>query len=131
MGNSYFQLTFEIIKQMNEYLKKRNTELLVLLIPSLEQVYWPVLLNLNPKMKEFYKPELSNKLIVDFLKQQKIHCLNMLPLLRLHVNPSMAVWDNNEELYYGLDTHWTAKVHNITYEALYDYLILNKLIPVN
>ena len=131
MGNSYFQLTFEIIKQMNEYLKKRNTELLVLLIPSLEQVYWPVFLNLNPKMKEFYKPELSNKLIVDFLKQQKIHCLNMLPLLRLHVNPSMAVWDNNEELYYGLDTHWTAKVHNITYEALYDYLILNKLIPVN
>jgi hypothetical protein len=131
MGNSYFQLTFEIIKQMNEYLKKRNTELLVLLIPSLEQVYWPVFLNLNPKMKEFYKPELSNKLIVDFLKQQKIHCLNMLPLLRLHVNLSMDVWDNNEELYYGLDTHWTAKAHKITYEALYDYLILNKLIPVN
>ena len=131
MGNSYFQLTFEIIKQMNEYLKKRNTELLVLLIPSLEQVYWPVFLNLNPKMKEFYKPELSNKLIVDFLKQQKIHCLNMLPLLRSHVNLSMDVWDNNEELYYGIDPHWTAKGHKITYEALYDYLILNKLIPVN
>jgi len=131
MGNSYFQLTFEIIKQMNEYLKKRNTELLVLLIPSLEEVYWPVFLNLNPKMKEFYKPELSNKLIVDFLKQQKIHCLNMLPLLRLHVNLSMDVWDNNEELYYGLDGHWTAKAHKITYEALYDYLILNKLIPAN
>jgi len=131
MGNSYFQLTFEIIKQMNEYLNKRNTELLVVLIPSLDQVYWHVFLNLNPKMKEFYKPELSNKLIVDFLKQQKIHCLNMLPLLRLHVNLSMDVWDNNEELYYGLDAHWTAKAHKITYEALYDYLILNKLIPVN
>jgi len=131
MGSSYFQLTFEIIMQMNEYLKKRNSELLVLLIPSLEQVYWPVFLNHNPKMNEFYKPELANKLIVGFLKQEEIHYLNMLPLLRSYVNPSMEVWDNNEEMYYGLDGHWTAKGHKITYEALYGYLISNRLISAN
>ena len=55
----------------------------------------------------------------------------MLPLLRSHVNLTMDMWDNNEELYYGRDIHWTAKAHKITYEALYDYLVLNKLIPAN
>ncbi len=128
LQDSYFNVTFRILEQLKKYAQNEDVKLVVLLIPSKAQVYWPVFSRVHPKLKEQFEPDLPNVIMSKFLEDKKIYYLDLLPLLRAHVDPSMTVWNNENELFFGIDAHWTKKAHALTANYLAEYLSKANLI---
>lgn len=124
----YFNVTFRILEQLNKYAENKDAKLVVLLIPSKAQVYWSVFTRVNPKLKAQFEPDLPNLIMRKFLDDKQIYYLDLLPLLRTHVDSSMSIWDNEKELFFGIDAHWTKNANKLAAEYLAEYLSKNNLI---
>jgi hypothetical protein len=96
------------LAEMNNICKARNIKFVVILIPLREQVYCRSALN---AFKD-YDAERPNQAIIDILKANKIHYIDLLPQF-LNVSGASA-----ERLYFDSDPHLTKAGHMLTAEIL-------------
>lgn len=110
LNSTGWNLTRAILMEIDTVAKANNSETMVVIIPTREQV------NKN------WDSEI-NEALVDFGKENNITILDLLPEFREHAK-------NGKQLYFEIDRHWNAAGHKLAAELIHDKLIEEKLIDL-
>ena len=94
-GAGKFELFYEIAKQIHQYLATRNVRLMLVLIPTRDEI------SLGKSH--------SHRLIREFCSLQQIPCLSLLDRFKQEGRPG---------LYFPLDIHWTPAGHRVAAEEI-------------
>jgi len=110
-----WEITEILLGKFKKLLTSKNIPLLVVVIPSREQIYsqdWQEILDTYPDMKnKKWDLEYPNKRLNDYLQYNKIEAIDLLGIFNKHsLNP--------ERINYKLDGHWTSFGHKIAAEAI-------------
>jgi lysophospholipase L1-like esterase len=107
-------LTQEAILETVTAVHAANAELVILIIPAKELVYWPLIApNLdNPQDFDLAEPI---RTLVNFCQQESLHCLDLTPTFIEQANAGA-------ELYFRQDAHWSPTGHQLAATLLANYL---------
>jgi SGNH hydrolase-like domain, acetyltransferase AlgX len=94
-GAVKFELFYEIVKRIHQYLTARNVRLVLVLIPTREEI-------------SLGKSD-SHRLIREFCSWHRISCLSLLDRFKQEGRPG---------LYFPLDIHWTPAGHRVAAEEI-------------
>lgn len=98
-----------------------GAEFIVMTIPTKEDVYHDRACEVLSYAKEC-RPAVFCSAIEDFCREERIHCLNLYPVLKKHA-------DEGEQIYFGEDGHFNRLGHAIAAAALFEFLKTKGLMP--
>jgi hypothetical protein len=96
-----------------------EAELLVVVFPSKEQVYWEIVEGLLERPEE-YDPALPNSLVNDWCARDGLRVLDLTPAFRER---------SSQQLYFARDTHWNEAGNRLACDTIHAYLIDEGLLP--
>jgi hypothetical protein len=118
-----WQLTFAIINQLHQEVKKDGAELAVVLISPAALVNLP---QMSPsELERLYQtipdlrkaqPDLPNRKLSERLSREGIKVLDLQPLFIQHIE------ETGETLYFQHDGHWNVAGNRVAAELIYDWL---------
>jgi SGNH hydrolase-like domain, acetyltransferase AlgX len=109
--------TLEVIEKLNQYCKDNKMELVVVVIPTIFQVYENVKesfirkSNLDKNEFDFNKPQ---ALLKDFFSRENIEFIDLFPELKKR--------SSNHDVYWRLNPHFNKKGNEIAAEIIYDQI---------
>lgn len=114
-------LTQQALQDTLAQLDQTGATLVIIIVPSKEQVYWPQFQQVGN-----FPPDYSVDQLVEPLRQfcalAKLHCLDLTPSLR-------AEAQQGGQLYFPIDIHWNAAGHTLVAQAVEAYLRRENLLP--
>ena len=116
-----WQLTQQAIRETAAAVHAAGAELIILIIPAKELVYWPLI---SPHLDDPEAFDLGApvRALNGFCQQESLHCLDLTPAF---VEQTQA----GVELYFRQDAHWNPAGHQLAADLLADYLIEQGLQP--
>jgi len=125
---SGFPLTQRLLRRLHEDVTKTGARLAVVLIPSRVQVL-PKLFELSKTLYRdvaavdafFQNPNKPQQMLLNFLGQEGIPALDLLPLL--------GNYPDVDELYLPINAHWNGSGHRLAGQAIQEFLRLKRMIP--
>lgn len=116
-----WELTQEAIRATAATAHAADAELVILIIPAKELVYWPLI---GPHLDDPQAFDLGEpvRALDDFCQQESLHCLD---LTLAFVEQAQA----GAELYLRQDAHWNPAGHQLAADLLAAYLIEQGLQP--
>lgn len=114
-------LTRQALQDTLTQLHQTGATLVILIVPSKEQVYWPQLQQVATFPPSYRIDQLVEPLR-QFCTEEKLHCLDLTPALR-------AEAQQGKQLYFPIDIHWNAAGHVVVAQAVEDYLHAENLLP--
>lgn len=107
------------LRQFKQSAEDINAKLLVVMIPTREQVY--DYLRPSVGMEDW---ELPNRRLTEFFEKQGINVLDLLPEFRRYANPKPKLeLDSVEDLYWSHDFHWNIKGNQLAGLLISHYLL--------
>ncbi|GAB4409983.1 MAG: hypothetical protein Fur0044_03640 [Anaerolineae bacterium] len=94
-----------------------NAELVVLLFPSKEQVYWPIVSTLADNAADF-KVNWPHDEVKAWCQANGVRYLDLTPVFAAHAA-------QGEQLYYRFDAHWNEAGHKLAAQTIRQYLAEN------
>lgn len=94
-----------------------NAELVVLLFPSKEQVYWPIVSTLVDNAADF-KVNWPHDEVKAWCQANGVRYLDLTPVFAAHAA-------QGEQLYYRFDAHWNEAGHELAAQTIRQYLAEN------
>jgi hypothetical protein len=102
-----------------------QAQLLLVLIPTNTQVY--------PFLASAPVPDLErpNKILTRFLKEQGIHYLDLLPLMRSYADATpRRILNPDQDLYWAHNSHWSIRGEHLVGLLVSRYILAHHLVPV-
>ncbi len=103
----------EDLLKIKETCARLGSDLLVVIFPTKEQVYWEYV---RPHLQkaEAYDPDRPDALVKGFCQKENIPVLDTTPLFRAK---------SHEQLYWKINGHWNEKGHLLAAQLIHDYLV--------
>ncbi len=98
-----------------------GAELVIILVPSKEQVYWEQFRQVASLPPDYNIDQLVEP-VRQFCVQVKLHCLDLTMAFRVEAA-------KGQQLYFPVDIHWNAQGHALAAQVVEDYLRREKLLP--
>jgi len=114
-------LTRQALQDTLAQLNQTETTLVILIVPSKEQVYWDQFQQVASFPASYNIDQLTEPLR-QFCATAKTHCLDLTPVFRAEARAG-------KQLYFPIDIHWNAAGHILAAQAVGDYLRHEKLLP--
>jgi len=115
----------ENLKAFKKLAAAQGAELLVVLIPTNTQVY-PFLV--GERSLDLERP---NRILGDFLRQEQIRCLDLLPLFRQYADQSPRQFlTSAKDLYWRANSHFSLKGEHLAGLLVSRYILENNLVRV-
>ncbi|MFZ5448749.1 MAG: SGNH/GDSL hydrolase family protein [Thermodesulfobacteriota bacterium] len=115
------------INLINSLAINNDAKLLIVIIPTREQVY-PYLFDWDNSKLD---PERPNKKLTSFLKKEGIGYIDLLPLLKGYANQKPRKHlSPGEDLYWRYDGHWSIRGEHLVGLLVARYILENHVIPV-
>lgn len=116
-----WELTQEAIRETATTVEAAGAELVILIIPAKELVYWP---RISPHLEDPQTFDLGEpvRALDDFCQQEALHCLDLTPAFAEQTQAGA-------ELYFRQDAHWNPAGHQLAADLLADYLAEQDLQP--
>ncbi len=115
----------ENLKAFKELAAAQGAELLIVLIPSNTQVY-PFLV--GERQLDLERP---NRILGEFFRQERIRCLDLLPLFRQYADQSPRKFLFPErDLYWRANSHWSIKGEHLAGLLVSKCILENNLVKV-
>lgn len=116
-----WSLTQQALLQTQADVEAAGVQLVIVLIPSKELIYWDMLRQrlANPAAYDLAEPI---RTLLTFCQAQKLHCLDLAPAFSDHAKAG-------EELYFRQDAHWNAAGHHLAAQLIAGYLKQQDLEP--
>ncbi len=115
-GNPAFergwQATEQALRQIQRECRAIDSDLLIVAIPTKEQVYWRFL-----EAGEQYDVSRPNRLLREFGQRAGIPVLDLLPAFRAR---------SDEQLYWSIDGHWNEGGHRLAAQTIHAWLDTHK-----
>jgi hypothetical protein len=121
-----FYSNVQVFLNFKKWCDARNVELVITIFPDQLQVDTQLLneistiYNLAPNSIDLSFP---NQLVAQFLEQNHIHCLDMLP--------EFVKQSRSTTLYRINDTHWNEEGNKLAAETILSFLRQHQMVPVN
>ncbi|MEZ4771272.1 MAG: GDSL-type esterase/lipase family protein [Caldilineales bacterium] len=116
-----WELTQQAIRETAAAAAAAGAELVILVIPSKELVYWPLIGRHLDNPEAFHLDE-PVRALDDFCRQEALHCLDLTPAFAEQTQAGT-------ELYFRQDAHWNAAGHQLAADLLANYLTEQGLQP--
>ena len=118
---------FENIDLLKSLAIKNNAKLLIVIIPTREQVYQFLFDWQGARLN----PETPNKKIINFLKNAGIGYVNLLPLLKEYANQlPRNLLSPSDDLYWQYDGHWSINGEHLAGLLVAKDILESKVIPI-
>ncbi len=115
----------ENLKAFKKLAAAQGAELLVVLIPTNTQVY-PFLV--RERSLDLERP---NRILGEFLRQEQIRCLDLLPLFRRYADQSPRKYlSPDRDLYWRANSHFSLKGEHLAGLLVSRYILENNLVQV-
>lgn len=114
-------LTRQALQDTLALLEPAGATLVILIVPSKEQVYWEQYRQVAAPPPSYTIDQLIEPLR-RFCAAAHLHCLDLTPALR-------AEAQQGKQLYFPIDIHWNAAGHTVVARAVEEYLQQENLIP--
>jgi len=115
----------ESLKVLKEMAAAQGAELLIVLIPTNTQVY-PFLT--AGRQIDLERP---NHILGEFFQQERIRCLDLLPLLRKYADQTPRPYlSSDKDLYWRANSHFSLKGERLAGLLVSQYILANNLIQV-
>jgi hypothetical protein len=114
-------LTQQALQDTLAQLSQTGTTLVIIIVPSKEQVYWAQLQQVGHFPPDYHVDQLVEPL-GRFCVSEQLHCLDLTPILR-------AEAQQGQQLYFPIDIHWNAAGHALVAQAVEAYLRQENLLP--
>jgi hypothetical protein len=98
-----------------------GAELVIILVPSKEQVYWEQFRQVTSLPPDYNIDQLVEPVRL-FCLEGKLHCLDLTPVFR-------AEAAKGQQLYFPVDIHWNAQGHALAAQVVEEFLRQEKLLP--
>lgn len=125
-----WELTEAIISRLRDEVEADGSRFGVVIIPAREQVYpeqWQRGVEANPALSQLSLDlTLPNQKLAQLLSRQQIAHLDLLPIFQ-----TAAAEADTPPLYFAHDGHWTAAGHQVTAEAVHQFLQDSALLPAD
>jgi hypothetical protein len=122
-------LTEAILADLRRQVEANGGHLAVIITPAKEQVYpeqWAKTLATNPSMQNSnWDLTLPNRQLTQILTRQEIIYLDLLPAFQEAASQPESV-----PLYFTHDGHWTETGHNLTAQAIFEFLVAENLVDI-
>ena len=116
-----WKITLALIAQMHTEIRGQGRELVVVILPGVEQVYpeaWRRSLERYPPMNQRkWDLEKPNRILTTHMDTRGIPYIDLLPLFREYAERRAK-----DRLFYSRDVHFTRAGHRLVAETLYQYL---------
>jgi len=120
-----WQRHFDNLKKIKELAAGYNSKLLMVLIPSREQVYDCL------RMGERYDWEQPNNLIKAFFVKEDIDYLDLTPVFRLYADERPRKYlDDKKDFYWRYEGHWNEKGNRLAGALISRYILDKDIIGV-
>jgi hypothetical protein len=114
------QLMERVLLEERETAAELNAELVVLLFPFKEGVYWDRLVAQYPKLKDI-DIDAPFRALVEFCERQGIRAVDLTSVLRSRAHAG-------EQVYYSVDGHWNPRGNEVVAEEVFQRLRREKLL---
>jgi len=121
------RITFKVIENTAELLKEKDIKFILVLLPSKEMVYRPLIDKDNFKVPKVYNDLIVNEeklkqLIFAFCNDKKLYCLDVAPAMQENLIKGVTLYPHYH------DSHPIAEGYKIYAESIYNFLKDNNLI---
>jgi len=110
----YFEFMQKVLLDEQQTARAMGAQLIVLLFPFKEQVYWDRLLAQEPKLKQL-DVDRPYRLLADFCSVHGIPSVDLTEPLRAHARAG-------EQLYFSIDAHWNPHGNDVAAGIVFDAL---------
>jgi hypothetical protein len=121
MLSAGWPLTRQALQDTLVQLDQTGATLVILIVPSKEQVYWPQFRQVASVSPDYNVDQLIEPLR-QFCAAEKLHCLDLTPAFR-------AEAQKGKQLYFPIDIHWNAAGHTLVAQVVENYLRQENLLP--
>ncbi len=109
--------THQALAEAKAAASRQNTELVVLLFPSKEQVYWSIVSTLVDNAAD-YKVNWPREEVKAWCEANRVRYLDLAPTFAEHAA-------QGEQLYFRFDAHWNETGHELAAQTIRQYLAEN------
>jgi len=121
-----WDMHFENFRAFKRLAEEQGAHLLVVMIPSQHEVYFPELLRENGI--DLAAP---GKKLREFFEKEKISCLDLLPLFSHYAKQERnKVLDPGKDLYWRKDGHWSIKGNHLAGLLVARYILEHNLVAI-
>ena len=118
---------FKNIKNIESVATENNAKLLIIIIPTKEQVY-PFLFDWKGVGLDYERP---NKKIINFFNKEGFNYIDLLPLFKEFANQKpRKLLSPNDDFYWRYDGHWSVNGEHLVALLVAKYILENNMIAI-